>query len=182
MAPDAGKQPKTDAAEQATHNGTAHRSANRSGEATSNGAAGRDSLNAESEKSSARKPETKQRSRASRRQATVTPANVPIPVISNNPNAPIVPLPGPMSAMYGDFLREWEHSRTLPQHLVYAPDFELASLTLDALSNSDEVYNRELSWLDFNWRVLHEAIDTRTPLLERLKFIAITSSNLDEYL
>ena len=41
--------------------------------------------------------------------------------------------------------------------------------------------DRDLSWLDFNWRVLHEAVDTRTPLLERLKFIAITSSNLDEY-
>ena len=41
--------------------------------------------------------------------------------------------------------------------------------------------NRELSWLDFNDRVLHEALDPRTPLLERLKFMAIFSSNLDEY-
>lgn len=181
MALDAGEQPQTDATEQATRNGTAHARANRANEATSNGGTGRNGLNAEPEKTGSRKPATKRRSRASRRQATVTPANVPIPVVANNPNAPIVPLPGPLSSMYGDFLREWEHSHTLPQHLVYAPDFELASLTLDALSNSDEVYNRELSWLDFNWRVLHEAIDTRTPLLERLKFIAITSSNLDEY-
>jgi polyphosphate kinase len=42
-------------------------------------------------------------------------------------------------------------------------------------------YSRELSWLEFNDRVLEEAIDVRNPLLERLKFIAIYSTNLDEY-
>ena len=48
---------------------------------------------------------------------------------------------------------------------------ELADLWMD----------RDLSWLDFNGRVLAEALDERTPLLERVKFLAIFSSNLDEF-
>jgi polyphosphate kinase len=42
-------------------------------------------------------------------------------------------------------------------------------------------FNRELSTIDFNWRVLHQALDDRTPLLERVFFTAITGSNLDEF-
>jgi polyphosphate kinase len=49
------------------------------------------------------------------------------------------------------------------------------------LSDSQWYLNRELTWLSFNRRVLHEAEDNRTPLLERLKFIAIVSANLDEF-
>ena len=49
------------------------------------------------------------------------------------------------------------------------------------LSSSEYYTNRELSWLEFNHRVLQEAFDPRTLLLERLKFLAIFSSNLDEF-
>ena len=41
--------------------------------------------------------------------------------------------------------------------------------------------NRELSWIDFNGRVLQEATDTSNPLLERANFLGITQSNVDEF-
>ncbi|MBC5811512.1 MAG: polyphosphate kinase 1 [Candidatus Eremiobacteraeota bacterium] len=62
-----------------------------------------------------------------------------------------------------------------------APVAAQAPVQPPGLDDPSLYYSRELSWLEFNDRVLEEAIDPRNPLLERLKFMAIFSTNLDEY-
>src|SRR5690348_18485759 len=57
----------------------------------------------------------------------------------------------------------------------------IPAATAPAEAESAEFLNRDLSWLEFNRRVLHEAVDARTPLLERVRFLGIFTSNLDEF-
>lgn len=57
----------------------------------------------------------------------------------------------------------------------------LESPHLETTATSKPFRDRDLAWLDFNLRVFHEAADERNPLLERVKFLAIVGSNLDEF-
>src|SRR5262245_38457776 len=61
------------------------------------------------------------------------------------------------------------------------PSVRLAKSQHDLTFTAEHFINRELSWLEFNQRVLDQALDPANPLLERLKFFCIVSSNLDEF-
>ncbi|HTY29042.1 MAG TPA: polyphosphate kinase 1, partial [Mycobacterium sp.] len=71
---------------------------------------------------------------------------------------------------------DWQPGQPAPE----APPAATAAAVENALPE-DRYLNRELSWLDFNARVLALAADTSLPLLERAKFLAIFASNLDEF-
>jgi polyphosphate kinase len=65
---------------------------------------------------------------------------------------------------------------------TFDPSVEQRAVPDDVPLDHPHLYfNRELSTIDFNWRVLHQALDDRVPLLERIFFTAITAGNLDEF-
>src|SRR5579872_2746035 len=65
--------------------------------------------------------------------------------------------------------------------MITQPQQTRAAVPPATLDDPSLYISRELSWLEFNDRVLEEALDPRNPLLERLKFVAIYGTNLDEF-
>jgi polyphosphate kinase len=85
--------------------------------------------------------------------------------------------------MRGKMREEVGYHPANPGPMIARPEIEVPvdSVAARSLEDSSLYVSRELSWLEFNDRVLEEALDETNPLLERLKFIAIYGTNLDEY-
>ena len=108
---------------------------------------------------------------------------VAAPALSFAPPGSLVASAAPGAAVINSADQPFDNAATaaVPSPLESYATKSAAATSVSDLSSPELYLNRELTWLAFNWRVLAEAADPRNPLLERLKFLAITASNLDEF-
>ena len=99
----------------------------------------------------------------------------PNPLPADDPR--VADVSGPPGGITGKGRPRRRRKKSAP--VVQPPDWR--GVDPADLSNPALYINRELSWLEFNQRVLAQAQDASHPLLERVKFLAITGTNLDEF-
>ena len=105
---------------------------------------------------------------------TSEPAPLPLPGGDGGPTAP--PVTAPTAAPNTHVPCAASGAAPLPRATL--PTMVQSDVPLD---DPSLYFNRELSWLDFNWRVYAQALDERVPLLDRVKFLGIAANNLDEF-